>query len=143
MEDAALSSSVPGVGQSGGWHEGHHDDVAPARNPFLGPIVVLTSPRTFSAAEDFLVILKAFGRARLVGERTGGSTGQPLSIEGLPAGGTARVCTKRDMFPDGTEFVGVGVIPDVEVRLTVADIAAGRDVVFEQGLAELRRLIER
>ncbi len=130
-------------GNPEGWHEGHHQEVEPAGNPFLGPVVVLTSPRTLSAAEDFLVVLKASGRARLVGERTGGSTGQPLSIEGLPAGGGARVCTKRDMFPDGTEFVGIGVIPDVEVRPTAADIAAGRDVVFEQGLAEMRRLIER
>ena len=85
-------------------------------------------------------MLKAGKRARLVGTPTGGSTGQPLQIP-LPGGGRARVCAKRDTFPDGTEFVGIGVIPDVEVRPTVADFAAGRDVVFERGLAELRSML--
>jgi len=128
-------------GQQETWHEGHHDAVVPAKEPFVGPLVVLTGPRTFSAAEDFLVVLKASRRATLVGERTGGSTGQPLSIPDLPAGGSARVCAKRDVAPDGTEFVGIGVIPDVEVAPTAADVAARRDVVFERGLDELRRLL--
>jgi C-terminal processing protease CtpA/Prc len=42
------------------------------------------------------------------------------------------------MYPDGREFVGVGIIPDVEVHPTAADIAAGHDVVLEKGLEVLR-----
>lgn len=124
------------------WHEGTHDDVEPKPDPWLGPVVVLTGPATFSAAEDFLVVLKAARRARLVGEATGGSTGQPLVIDGLPAGGTARICTKRDTFPDGTEFVGVGVLPDVRVSPSIADYVAGRDAVFLRGLETIRGMIE-
>lgn len=130
-------------GQPEAWHEGDHTPAKPAKDPYLGPVVVLTGPQTFSAAEDFLVVLKAAGRAKLVGERSGGSTGQPLMIKNLPAGGGARICTKRDTFPDGTDFVGVGVIPDVEVHPTAADIAAGRDSVFEEGLATLKKMISR
>jgi C-terminal processing protease CtpA/Prc len=129
-------------GQPEEWHAGKHADVAPARDPFLGPVVVLIGPETFSAAEDFLVVLKASERATLVGSRTAGSTGQPLRIE-LPGGGGARVCSKRDTFPDGTEFVGIGVLPDVEVTVTRQDFVAGRDVVLERGLEELRRRIAR
>lgn len=125
------------------WHTGEHSDVLPAKDPFLGPIVVLTDTRTISAAEDFLVVLKAAGRATLVGERTAGSTGQPLKVPGLPGGGGARICTKRDTFPDGTEFVGIGVIPDVEISPSARDIVEQRDVVFERGVEELKRLIER
>lgn len=128
-------------GRPEGWHHGKHDDVQPKDDPFLGPVVVLTGPATFSAAEDFLVVLKASGRARLVGTATGGSTGQPLSIKGLPGGGTARICTKRDTFPDGTEFVGIGVLPDVVVQPTIADFVAGRDTVFERGLEEIRSML--
>jgi carboxyl-terminal processing protease len=127
-------------GHSEEWHEGSHDPVRPAQGAFLGPVVVLTGPRTISAAEDFLVVLKASGRARLVGERTAGSTGQPLIVH-LPAGGIARICTKRDTYPDGSDFVGVGVIPDVEVAPTVADIVAGRDTILDRGLAELGELM--
>jgi carboxyl-terminal processing protease len=128
-------------GRAEGWHRGKHEDVVPQSEPWLGPVVVLTGPATFSAAEDFLVVLKASGRARLVGEATAGSTGQPLVVDGLPAGGRARICTKRDTFPDGTEFVGVGVLPDVPVQPSIADLVAGRDTVFERGLAELRAML--
>jgi carboxyl-terminal processing protease len=73
-----------------------------------------------------------------VGEPTGGSTGQPLMFN-LPGGGLARVCTKRDTYPDGREFVGVGIQPQVLVRPTVEDFRAGRDTVLEAALELLRK----
>ncbi len=123
-------------GQKEAWHEGQGSTIQPRRNPYLGPVVVLTGPATVSAAEDFVVALHASGRARLVGEKTAGTTGQPLMIE-LPRGGRARICTKRDTYPDGREFVGIGVIPDVEVHPTHESIAAGRDAVLEKAVEVL------
>ncbi len=123
------------------WYEGTHGMVEPrGDDPFLGPVVVLVGPGTVSSAEDFLIPLHASGRATLVGERTAGTTGQPLFIK-LPGGGGARICTKRDTYPDGREFVGVGVIPDVEVHPTQADIAAGRDTVLEKALEVMSELL--
>ena len=107
--------------------------------PFLGPVVVLTGATTISAAEDFLIPLHFARRAVLVGEPTAGSTGQPLIVD-LPGGGAALVCAKHDTYPDGREFVGIGVIPDVEVHPTVADIASGRDAVLEKGIEVLKGL---
>lgn len=104
---------------------------------YTGPVAVLTSARTFSAAEDFAVAFDAMARGVIVGEATGGSTGQPLAFA-LPGGGSARVCTKRDRYPDGTEFVGVGVLPDLAVRPTVADVQAGRDPVLDAAVRALR-----
>lgn len=100
--------------------------------PFTGPLTVLIGPNTYSAAEDFLVPLKMTGRAKLVGIATGGSTGQPLVVEVY--GAYARICTKWDRMPDGTEFVGVGVQPDVRVEPTRDAIAAGRDEVLERAV---------
>jgi carboxyl-terminal processing protease len=102
------------------------------------PVVLLTSARTFSAAEDFAVAFDAMKRGPIVGEATGGSTGQPLSFD-LPGGGAARVCTKRDTYPDGREFVGVGVQPQRIVHPTVADVRAGRDTVLEAALSSLQK----
>ena len=120
------------------WYHAPPELVPPrGDSPFLGPLVVLIGPGTVSAAEDFLIPLHASGRAILVGERTAGTTGQPLFID-LPKGGQARICTKRDTYPDGREFVGVGVIPDVEVHPTQEDISAGRDTVLEKGIKVLR-----
>ncbi|GAB3750385.1 S41 family peptidase [Lysobacter olei] len=102
-----------------------------------GRVVVLTSARTYSAAEDFVVAFDAMQRGRIVGEPTGGSTGQPLLFS-LPGGGTARICTKRDSYPDGRAFVGVGVQPQVAVAPRIADLRVGRDTVLEAALALLR-----
>ena len=77
-----------GWGHQEQWHEEEGDPITPSRkDPFLGPVIVLTGPETFSAAEDFVVVLHASKRATLVGERTGGSTGHPLMID-LPGGVT-------------------------------------------------------
>lgn len=102
------------------------------------PVIVLTSSRTFSAAEDFAVSFVSMKRGTIVGEPTGGSTGQPMFFN-LPGGGSARICTKRDKFPDGREFVGVGVQPDKLVRPTIGDVRANRDTVLEAALATLKR----
>jgi len=107
--------------------------------PFLGPVVVLTDAVTISAAEDFLIPLHYAHRATLVGEKTAGSTGQPLVMD-LPGGGVALVCTARNTYPDGREFVGVGVIPDVEAHPTVEDVIAGRDAVLERGIEVMKNL---
>jgi C-terminal processing protease CtpA/Prc len=125
-------------GEQEKWYQADRQIIEPRKEgSFAGPIVILTGPATFSAAEDFVVPLHASGRATVVGEKTGGSTGQPLIIE-LPGDGGARICTKRDAYPDGREFVGVGIIPDVEVHPTPADIAADHDVVLEEGIKVLK-----
>ena len=59
---------------------------------YKNPVALLSSAATFSAAEDFLVAFRVMSRGIIVGERSGGSTGQPLFFA-LPGGGSARVCT--------------------------------------------------
>jgi C-terminal processing protease CtpA/Prc len=123
--------------------EGTHAEEASTMQPdgerhYAGPVLLLTSARTYSAAEDFVVAFDAMQRGRIVGEPTGGSTGQPLIFD-LPGGGTARVCTKRDTYPDGRAFVGVGIQPQVKASPTVADYLAGRDTVLETALALIER----
>lgn len=100
-------------------------------------LVVLTSWKTASAAEDFLVLLHSMpGRATIIGEPTYGSSGQPMFFD-LPGGGRARVCTKWDLFADGTEFIGYGVMPDIEVRVTLDDVLQQKDPVLQKALSVL------
>jgi carboxyl-terminal processing protease len=104
---------------------------------FSGPTILLISPRTFSAGEDMAVVFTQAHRGKIIGEPTGGSTGQPLMFK-LPGGGLARICTKHDSFADGREFVGVGIQPDIPAHLTRADIIAGRDSVLETAIHSLQ-----
>ena len=106
------------------------------KKAYTKPVVVLTSGRTFSAAEDFVVAFDTMNRGKLIGETTGGSTGWPLSFA-VPGGIMARVCMKRDTYPDGQEWVGTGVKPDIEVHPKIADLQAGRDTVLEAALRYL------
>lgn len=100
---------------------------------YLKPVIVLTSVKTFSAAEDFLVAYDNSKRGIKIGQRTGGSTGQPISFD-LPEGGKMRICTKRDVYPDGKEFVGIGVIPDIEINETIESIQKSKDIVLEKAV---------
>lgn len=100
------------------------------------PVIVLAGAQTFSAAEDFLVAFKELGRGIVIGEKTAGSTGQPLSIS-LPAGGKARVCVKRDTYQSGEDWVGVGIAPDIEARNTAVDIQNKKDVVIDIAVRQL------
>lgn len=104
---------------------------------FDGKVAVLTGAKTFSAAEDFVLAFKSMGRGITVGEATGGSTGQPLFMK-LPGGGSARICIKRDLTPEGRDFVGEGIAPDLPASPGVDALRAGRDPVLERALAALR-----
>lgn len=97
------------------------------------PTLVLIGRRTASAAEDFLIMADEIDHLETMGEPTHGSTGQPLSLE-LPGGGSARISAKRDFYPDGREFIGRGIQPDILVKATVEDIRSGRDTVLERAL---------
>lgn len=84
------------------------------------PAVVLTSVLTASAAEDFLIYLYGQKNIVRVGVYSNGSTGQPVQIE-LPGGGSAMICTKKVTLPDGEEFIGVGIKPDILIERNLND----------------------
>ncbi len=62
-------------------------------------------------------------------------------IVDLPGGGTFRVCTKRDTYPDGREFVGYGIQPDILVERTLDIVRSGEDKVLDRAFADLESSI--
>ncbi|WP_300603370.1 S41 family peptidase [Niabella sp.] len=105
------------------------------------PTVVLTGNNTASAAEDFLIAAEGQKHMVRMGEPSFGSTGQPLVFD-MPGGGSARVCTKKDTYPDGREFVGYGIQPHITIIPTVREYLSGRDVVKDAALAYLQKKIK-
>lgn len=104
---------------------------------FTGRLAILVDAGCHSACEDFSMPFKDNGRAILVGEATAGSSGQPY-YEDLGDGMQLAVGTKREFFPDGSRFEGVGVAPDIEVIPTAVDVRAGRDPELEQALEAMQ-----
>ena len=101
------------------------------------PTVILIGHNTASAAEDFLIFCDNQKHMIKIGENSFGSTGMPYSFD-LPGGGSARVCAKQDTFPDGREFVGYGVKPDIEIKPTVSDYLQKKDPVMDKALEYLK-----
>ena len=124
--------SRPGTEQK--WDKYPADSWDPDGKIFYSkPVVVLIGPETFSAAEDFTVAFDYLKRGKMIGLPTGGSTGQPIEFD-LPGGGTARVCSKRDSYPDGKEFVGIGIVPDITVGKTIKDLLSGTDAAKNKAI---------
>lgn len=122
------------------WLEEQMLPVQPYPGPrYTGPLAVLIGPHTFSSAEDFLVPLAYSKRGMLIGEKTAGSTGQPLRVL-LPGGGYCLICTIQSTFPDGREFVGYGIESDIVVHPTQKDIFEDRDPVLEEAIQNLKNI---
>jgi C-terminal processing protease CtpA/Prc len=96
---------------------------------------MLIGPRSLSATDVFAETFQLMKRGKLIGEPTGGSTGDPLAFA-LPGGGSGRVSTSTDVGPG---LIGRGVQPEVLVPRTVKDFLAGRDAALEAAVAALKR----
>lgn len=103
---------------------------------FPGPMAVLTSRQTVSAAEDFAAFFRSNHRATLIGEPTCGTSGTPL-LQKLSCG-TLRVCSVGYRLLDGTEWLGKGIQPDILIAPKEEDVCRNRDVVLETALACLK-----
>ncbi|MBM3961235.1 MAG: hypothetical protein FJ306_04940 [Planctomycetes bacterium] len=87
------------------------------------PLVVLTSSLTGSAAEHAARILQRHCSAVVVGERTAGA--EAVVQEAVcPNGAVLRFGSTRVVDRTGVGLQREGVVPDVSVRLTVADVEA-------------------
>lgn len=137
MRDNGSSLQQARSGRLIEWLPVRDDVLMPEPRAYKGPVAMLVDAATFSAGEDTAAVFHLMRRGPLVGQATGGSTGQPLTLE-LPGGGSARICVKRDSYPDGSDFVGVGVLPDIVANRTIADVRDGKDSVLEQAVAALR-----
>ncbi len=83
-----------------------------------------------STTENFIIALVDSGRAQTVGQRTGGSSGNPLRFT-LTAGLSFVFSTGAFHRLDGTPLEGLGIAPDIEVAWTVDDFRMGYDPAVE------------
>lgn len=101
---------------------------------WLKPIAVLTNRSTFSAANNFVSIMKSLPRVTIVGSTTGGGSGMPISSE-LPNGWGIRIsaCRILDAAGNDTEF-GVTPTEGWEIDITPEQTARGIDPILEAGI---------
>lgn len=93
------------------------------------PVVVLTNRGCFSAANDFVNVMKNSPLVTVIGDKTGGGSGLPFSSE-LPNGWLVRFSTSP-MYDINKQHIEFGVEPHIYVSLSDADIAKKRDTLIE------------
>ena len=115
-----------------------HDDFSDMEAQYLEPssnirwykpVCVLTNRSVFSAANEFTSMMHALPNVKIVGDKTGGGSGMPMSSS-LPNGWSVRysACPMYDKDKQQTEF---GIEPDYNVQLTDEDTMKGIDTIIE------------
>ncbi len=95
------------------------------------PIIVLANRSTFSAANNFVSVMKLLPGVRVVGATTGGGSGVPFSSE-IPCGWSVRfsACSMLDAERVSTEQ-GVAPTEGCAVDMNPMDALAGKDTILE------------
>ncbi|MFO0758905.1 MAG: S41 family peptidase [Byssovorax sp.] len=109
----------------------------PSKSPsFGGKVVLLVGHETVSAAENLSIMLVDAGRVTVVGRNSAGTNGNITGMQ-LPGDFAFSFTGMNVQHADGSPFLGIGIVPDVEVPLTAA---AFRDGVDQELMAAIDAL---
>jgi carboxyl-terminal processing protease len=102
------------------------------------PVVVLTSPQTASAAEIFILAMRALPNVTMIGEKTWGVFSDEW--DGLlPNGWEFTMSNERYISADGQDFEGRGVPADIEIPVFKAPaVLENIHASMDRALAELK-----
>ena len=100
---------------------------------FTGPIVLLTSDASFSAADVFAMVMKELPHVTIAGEPTNGIFSNMLEKK-LPNGWKVTLSYQRYRSADGICYEGRGIPVDIKVINTRKDLETGVDPVIKKAL---------
>ena len=103
-------------------------DASLARSKWNRPTVVLSNRRCYSATNSFINIMRYADNVLIVGGRSGGGGGMPMSYE-LPCGWTVRFSSVR-MYDADKKDIEDGIDPDVPVNMQSTD----KDDIIEKAI---------
>ena len=104
---------------------------------FKGRVALLTNRQVFSSAEEFVLMMRVFPSVTVMGDRTGGGSGNPIELL-LLNNWQYSVSRWIQYTPTMTTFEEVGLAPAIQVEISAADSVAGRDAVLEKAIDYLR-----
>jgi carboxyl-terminal processing protease len=109
----------------------------PHKNPYRGLVAILVDGESGSESEAITVGLQEAGRAVVIGKKTAGGlmTGK---FKPLPAGAVLLYPVGDFRTAQGVVIEGRGVLPDIEVDLTRADLLKGKDSQLEAAIEYIR-----
>ncbi len=109
--------------------------LTPQQPHYKGKVVILIDEITQSSAEYHAMAFRSAG-AVVIGSTTAGADGNTSEIP-LPGGLRSMISGIGVFYSDRKPTQRVGIIPDIEVKPTIAGIRAGRDELLEEALRQI------
>lgn len=103
---------------------------------YAGKVVILVDEVSQSQAEYTAMAFRAAPGAIVVGSTTAGADGNVSRIM-LPGGMSSMISGIGVFYADRRPTQRIGIIPDIEVKPTLAGIKAGRDELLEVALRQI------
>ena len=110
----------------------------PVENPYPGPLVILVDEDSRSQSEQFTAGMQELGRAYVIGKKTAGSD-MDGDLAKLPTGAWLIYAVGQTRTPKGVVIEGRGVIPNLEVSLTRAELLKGNDEQLSAAIQYLKQ----
>jgi C-terminal processing protease CtpA/Prc len=120
----------------GAFHWGKPLSLSPQKPHYAGKVVILVDEVSLSQAEYTTMAFRSAPQATVVGSTTAGADGNVSPIP-LPGGLRSLISGIGVFYPDKRPTQRIGIVPDVEVRPTIAGIRAGRDEVLETAVRQI------
>ena len=120
----------------GAFHFGPPLPLAPQQPHYPGKVVILVDEISQSQAEYTTMAFRSSPRAVVIGSTTAGADGNVSAIP-LPGGIRSMISGIGVFYPNKKPTQRIGIIPDREVKPTIAGIRAGRDEVLEAAIREI------
>jgi hypothetical protein len=121
----------------------HYYFINPQKSYWDISIILMVDSECFSSSELFIAGMKDNRRALVIGETTGGGSGNPKKFT-IPCGKLSLeifVSTWNYRRINGQSIEGNGVEPDIFITPTLTDLTKEKDIVLERAILEARKLI--
>lgn len=113
----------------------YFDPAAAPRIRWQKPVVVLTNRSTFSAANNFVSIMRLLPQVTTVGDRTGGGSGIPFNSE-IPCGWAVRF-SASPVYDAEMNLTESGLAPDIHVDMDPEAALRGHDTILDTAITFL------
>lgn len=99
------------------------------------PIVVLTNRHTYSAANNFVQVMRLLPQVTIIGDRTGGGSGMPFTYN-LPNGWNIRLSSSPILDANGNDTEW-GIDPDIKIDMDTTAALNGHDTILDKAIEVL------
>ncbi|MDE6206291.1 MAG: S41 family peptidase [Muribaculaceae bacterium] len=99
---------------------------------WLRPVIILTNRSTFSAANNLVQVMRRLPNVVVIGDRTGGGSGAPLSSQ-IPCGWSVRF-SASPIYDADMKLTENGIDPDLHIDMTPESIYEGHDNILDKAI---------